>query len=106
MVMVFSFSARSAQAEERQDEHDDDDQTDEINETIHGCLLNSRHGLGCFVASRHPQNPTTRKKVPALQVLELGSVAQPYLRGTPKISPAGAGLTLFFGSKLRRRITF
>jgi hypothetical protein len=27
MVMVFSFSARSAQAEERQDEHDDDDQT-------------------------------------------------------------------------------
>src|SRR5271166_1269623 len=57
MVMVFSFSARSAQAEERQDEHDDDDQTDEINDTIHGFLLNGRHGLAllrCTPASAEP----------------------------------------------------
>ena len=61
---MFSFSARSAQAEERQDEHDDDDQTDEINDTIHGCLLNDRHGAALFVASRHPQNPARPGKVP------------------------------------------
>jgi hypothetical protein len=28
------------------------------------------------------------------------------LMGYPKISPAGAGLTLFLGSKIRQRITF
>ena len=32
--------------------------------TIHGFLLNGRHGLRCFVASRHPQNPARPGKVP------------------------------------------
>ena len=81
-------------------------ETDEINETIHGCLLNGRHGLRCCLPGI--RGPVTRRKVPSLQVLELGSAQvriSAVLTGTPKVSPAGAGLTLFLGSKLRRRIT-
>jgi hypothetical protein len=96
MVMVFSFSARSAQAEERQDEHDDYDQTDEINDAIHGCLLKAGIAalLRCKPASAEP-GQTGESSVRLTSSVRKQGAGFAVPARQPKISPAEAGLIAF-----------